>query len=193
MGTLINVDISNHLLWAKQNGISIALVNAILEGDVVFVTALLDAGADPNIIDETGKTALIYASEKGHSEIVDILLEKGAAVDTEDRTGKTALTYANYNEHFHIVEKLFRNEAMPHIRDVNDWGETLTYITNNCFYGAIVKHLISQGVPVNVPAQNGRTALMNTVVCACMSWGHDNTELVKFLIEKGANDNAYDE
>ena len=41
---------------------------------VVSVSALLGAGADPDARDSDGDTALIFAASKGHSAVVSALL-----------------------------------------------------------------------------------------------------------------------
>jgi ankyrin repeat protein len=43
-----------------------------------MVKLLLGNGADPNIRDNQGKTALMWAKEKGHSEIAKFLTQAGA-------------------------------------------------------------------------------------------------------------------
>jgi ankyrin repeat protein len=39
---------------------------------------LIEAGADVNMVDEDGETALYWASQEGYSEIVKMLEEAGA-------------------------------------------------------------------------------------------------------------------
>ena len=47
-------------------------------GRTDLVKALLEKGADVNMKDKKGKTALIYATTKGKDEIVKILKQSGA-------------------------------------------------------------------------------------------------------------------
>ncbi len=65
---------------------------AYLEYDAM--NRLLEAGADINLADKKGKTALMTASEKGYYLIVSVLLEAGANKNMTDKKGKTALMYA---------------------------------------------------------------------------------------------------
>uniref|UniRef100_A0A8D3B6M9 Ankyrin repeat domain-containing protein 34B-like n=1 Tax=Scophthalmus maximus TaxID=52904 RepID=A0A8D3B6M9_SCOMX len=56
---------------------------------------LLENGADPNIQDKTGKTALMHAClEQAGSEILSLLLSSGADPTLEDHAGLSALVYA---------------------------------------------------------------------------------------------------
>ena len=45
---------------------------------------LLSKGADVNAKDQSGYTALSWASSGGHSEIVRLLFQKGADVNAKD-------------------------------------------------------------------------------------------------------------
>ncbi len=59
------------------------------------VRALIDAGADINVVGENGRTALMFAAEKRRSEIVELLLKMGVDVNAEDRAEYRALDYAD--------------------------------------------------------------------------------------------------
>ncbi|XDV54815.1 hypothetical protein PO909_023020 [Leuciscus waleckii] len=62
---------------------------------VKMVGYLLESGADPNIQDKSGKTALMHAClEQAGSEVVALLLGSGADPCLEDHTGSSALIYA---------------------------------------------------------------------------------------------------
>lgn len=53
-----------------------ALHLAVRHGRVVMVRLLLSCGADTNIQDSQGTTALMFASERGHTHIARLLLER---------------------------------------------------------------------------------------------------------------------
>ena len=55
---------------------------------------MIEAGADVNRQDSTGRTALMWASREGHLESVNVLLVARANVNTRDSNGRTALYYA---------------------------------------------------------------------------------------------------
>ena len=69
---------------------------AALYGDAQIVKALLDRGADVNVVpdDETSRPALAAAAMNGHVEVVRLLLDKGADTSIRDREGRTALGWA---------------------------------------------------------------------------------------------------
>ncbi|GMI41752.1 hypothetical protein TeGR_g12193, partial [Tetraparma gracilis] len=62
---------------------------------MAVVELLLDAGADVNMVDMTGKTVIMLAAAAGHKGLVSALLETGK-VDLQlvDKEGLGAITYA---------------------------------------------------------------------------------------------------
>ncbi len=82
---------SKELDIQDENGLT-RLARACRDGDVATVSALLSRGANPNIGDRTGQTALIYAAEK--PEVVKALVAAGADVNVESRSGNFPLKEA---------------------------------------------------------------------------------------------------
>ena len=52
---------------------------------------LLKEGADVNIQNNDGWTALMIASDDGHHQVVELLLKEGADVNIQNNNGWTAL------------------------------------------------------------------------------------------------------
>ncbi|KAI9660255.1 MAG: hypothetical protein M1831_003563 [Alyxoria varia] len=65
---------------------------AIWENNKEVVRVLLEAGADPNCPDETGRTPICFRPNK--IEMVKVLLEYGADISLADHEGHAALWYA---------------------------------------------------------------------------------------------------
>ncbi|KAJ8956111.1 hypothetical protein NQ318_016565 [Aromia moschata] len=67
---------------------------AAWSGHEEIVRILLQNGANVNLTDHEGRTALIAAAYMGHSEIVEHLLNFGADINHADADGRTALSVA---------------------------------------------------------------------------------------------------
>ena len=82
---------------------------------VFLVKTLLNHGADPNIQDLYGKTALMHAFRYHSSpEIVKLLLSKGANLEMCDIRGMTSWDYLSdraYNRYAHCLEGKIRREC----------------------------------------------------------------------------------
>ncbi len=58
------------------------LFEAVRQGNIGKVKALLDKGTDVNTKNEYGATAIIYAVEKGHLDVIKLLIERKADLST---------------------------------------------------------------------------------------------------------------
>jgi ankyrin repeat protein len=67
------------------------LMFAAREGSPAAARTLADAGADLNLVDPDGTTALVLAIINGHYDTAAILVEKGADPNIADTTGMAAL------------------------------------------------------------------------------------------------------
>jgi len=56
--------------------------------------SLIGNGADVNLTDDHGVTALMFASSHEREEVVRLLISKGADVNAQDGDGETALMKA---------------------------------------------------------------------------------------------------
>jgi ankyrin repeat protein len=72
------------------------LMYAARQGAVEATRALMGVGADPDLTDPDGTTALVLAILNAHYDVASLLLEKGANPSIADKWGMTAL-YATVN------------------------------------------------------------------------------------------------
>jgi ankyrin repeat protein len=68
-----------------------ALMYAAREGQINAVTALADAGANLNVVDPEGSTAMVIAIINAHYDVAARLAEKGADPNIGDAAGMAAL------------------------------------------------------------------------------------------------------
>ena len=86
------------------------------------VQLLRRAGAQQEVSDAEGRTALFFAAANGHADIVDLLLSKDADPNMANEQCGTALHWACVNGHGGIVAKLLEAGAKATL--VNAGGRT---------------------------------------------------------------------
>ncbi|XP_070701254.1 KN motif and ankyrin repeat domain-containing protein 4-like [Pempheris klunzingeri] len=93
------MELANIHIRSSQTG-QTALHLAVRHGRVMMVRLLLSCGADANIQDSQGTTALMFASERGHTHIARLLLERSQCdLTLTDKCGRTALSIATHASH----------------------------------------------------------------------------------------------
>lgn len=85
-----------------------ALMAAVFKNDIVITKILLDLGADANIPDPNGTTALHYATRFSNKEIIKLLVAYGADLNLKDSKGFSVLDYALRDKDESIL-KLLKN------------------------------------------------------------------------------------
>nr|CAH7726942.1 unnamed protein product [Callosobruchus chinensis] len=72
--------------------------------------SLLKGKANPNIQDHRGETPLHHAASIGHTDYVNLLIEKKANSNIQDKKGATPLQIAIDNHHYYIEECFFTDK-----------------------------------------------------------------------------------
>ncbi|XP_005995246.1 ankyrin repeat domain-containing protein 39 [Latimeria chalumnae] len=91
--------------------------SAAINSDLTRLKNFLRKGTDPSKPDQSGYTALHYASRGGDYVICEILLLNGANSNAQTKGGATPLHRAAYCGHQNIVELLLSHGANPQITD----------------------------------------------------------------------------
>jgi len=172
-------------------------------GSAAMVARLLQAGANPNAALLPGETPVMVASRAGKADIVEQLLAKGAVVNARAARGQTALMWAVAQQHAGVVKVLLAHGADVHARsevwsqvmaapphglleynrDIPHGGDTALMFAARVGDLDSARLLVAAGAGVNDADAWGVSA---TVLAAHA--GH--TELVEFLLDRGANPNA---
>ena len=152
------------------------------------VKLLLNFGADVNLRDGDGFTALMYAvnGRYPNSEVIKILLDAGADVEAEN-DGMRALDYARQNATFTDEELLKRLEELTGNPEYRINSREFSILINS---GAVaqVREAIEHGAEVNIRSdEESWTPLMVAV-----RNDEANLEIVELLIKAGAEINARD-
>ena len=80
--------------------------DAAAAGDFAKVCACVSKGANVNVSNGDGRTALMRSAKRGYEDIVRFLLDNGANVRARDVNNKTALMGAAKKGHLGIVKML---------------------------------------------------------------------------------------
>lgn len=120
---------------------------------------------DVNLVDDEGRTAIIFAAIGGHLECVQLLIERGALIHQADYSGRTALHWAAQYGHATIIHMLLRSGANMMNDDYQ--GRTALHCSmaaeNPAALQILLKHLAGSkvvGAGINFADDDGMTPLM---------------------------------
>jgi len=99
------------------------LITAAENGYIDMTRSLLESGANPNIVDDYGETALMVASIEDETEIIKLLLDRGASINIQDIDGNTAVMNASIYGNIDVVRILLDRGASINI--INNDGYTV--------------------------------------------------------------------
>eukprot|EP01038_Epipyxis_sp_PR26KG_P005494 gene5494-7606_t len=103
------IDIDFRSYYEKNNT---ALINAVHGGKAQVVSVLIEANADINKKDQSGRTPLFIAAKEGHVEICQLLVNAGASVNkTCGANFLTPLHVAVDKQKLEVVQFLIDNNA----------------------------------------------------------------------------------
>lgn len=158
------------------------LVQAVKTGRTDIVQTLLEGGADPDIRQGDGATALHHAAHQNDVDSARLLIEAGATVSVSNELGATPLWLAATNGSAVMVERLLDAGADPNVALI--MGETSLMTAARGGHLETVRLLLSRGAKVNATErERHQTALMWAV-----AQGH--VGVVQLLVERGADIHA---
>mmetsp|Transcript_17807 Transcript_17807/g.58577 ORF Transcript_17807/g.58577 Transcript_17807/m.58577 type:complete len:229 (-) Transcript_17807:912-1598(-) len=127
--TLIQDDVIVSELYGEEIRIPLSCVNeacvespsflfaAAAEGQADLVKALLQCGADMNVANEDGDTALHVSAYNGHVEIVRELVRAGSSPASSNNYGATPLHAAASGGRVEVVHELIKLGSVLHAED----------------------------------------------------------------------------
>jgi len=157
------------------------LVDAINNGDVAAVRALIKSGTDVNQRLGDGSTALLWAAHNSNVEIARALIAAKANVDAPNDFGVTPLLEASRNGDAAMVDLLLRSGADA--KRAHPEGETPLLSASRAGSVASVRLLLARGADVNAAEAFQQT----TALMWAAAEGH--TDVVDLLLESGADPN----
>jgi hypothetical protein len=134
-------------------------VHAARDGNVTLVKDLLAQGANVNLRDEDGATALILSGMRCRTDVVQLLLHKGANLNATNFHGWTPLKAASYSNCAAVVRLLLNAGADVNFKGHDDSQTALMFAALHGQASA-VRALIEGGADVNFKDDDGCTAVM---------------------------------
>jgi ankyrin repeat protein len=181
-------------------------------GHVTVVEVLLSAGADIDAMDGDDWTPLHTASGNGHRDVVACLVGAGVDISCSGPAGQTALHLAAAKGNLAVAELLVKAGADLAAR--TEQRLTPLHEASISGYPELVRFLLAEGAVASLADADGQTALYSAmprhmaVIDAFLENGVDlasasengisplhmatiagNTDIIKFLLEKGADIN----
>jgi len=146
-------------------------------GNADTVRVLLKLGADPNLVDKWGKSALLVASLYDREQSVAILLAHGVDPNPSNELAPPPLSIAATHGHLGVVKKLL--EAGAKVDDGDEHGQTPLMSASYGGHLKIAGVLLDAGADVNASDTSGHTPLSNAAF-------QGQSEVVRLLINRGA-------
>jgi ankyrin repeat protein len=176
------------------------LMSAIRNGDHARVEQLIRAGADANVADDDGTTALMHSVIESDVKMMKLLMDHGAALNAKNGMGSTALLYAVTN--FSKTKLLL--DAGADVKVKNSRNATPMTVAVTTFGSTpVLKLLLAKGAEpqdslMNSVAQKGDIEAIQFLLSIGVSPGNADSgplasaagarcdECVRLLVEKGA-------
>ncbi len=149
-------------------------------GSAQEITAALQAGANANMKDSDGITALMWCARYNTPEAVEVLLNVGANVNAMDRDRSTPLIWSTGNKADKtVLGVLLRAGANPNAKDRN--GTTVLMHAAERMSSEAIWLLLGAGAFLEARNYFGKTVLMYAA-------RYNSPQVIDALIEAGAED-----
>ena len=167
----LNMPYGNKNSYDELNGKSTPLIFAIHNGQVEIAKTLLLQGADPNLGNSQGTTALQefiiqdykHQNVNGYKDIISMLLSTGANPNIQNKYGNTALMIVanecfKHYDNSYMVSILLDKGADPNIK--NNFNNTALMFALMSSNNKAIEMLLTKDIQLNIINNNDLTALM---------------------------------
>jgi ankyrin repeat protein len=165
-----------------------ALIEAAGKGDLAAVERALARGAAVNARDGRGRTALLAATHGNHVAVARALITAGADVNAKDSIEDSPYLYAGAEGRNEILKMTLA--AGADLKSTNRYGGTALIPAAHHGHPETVKILLGTAIDKDHVNKLGWTALLEAVILG--DGGPVHTEIVRLLVEAGANVNIAD-
>ena len=165
-----------------------ALIAASARGDADAVRRLLNEGASVHAADERGVTALIAAAYRDHVDVARLLVRAGADVNRQDRTQQSAFLIATSDGYVDLLRLTI--EAGADVHRTDSYNGTGLIRAADRGHVEVIRELLKTPMRIDHVNRLGWTALLEAIILG--DGGPRHTEVVRLLVEAGANVNIAD-
>jgi len=164
-----------------------ALIVAAAKGDLASVERLIREGASVKAKDNRGRTALLAATHGNHVDAARALIAAGADVNAKDDIQDSPYLYAGAEAPTEILKLTL---PTADLKSVNRYGGTALIPAAHHGHPDAVRLLLATAIDKDHVNRLGWTALLEAVILG--DGGPVHTEIVRLLVEAGANVNIAD-
>jgi ankyrin repeat protein len=163
-----------HPAWAQTN-----VADAAMLGNTAEVLELIKHGADVNVMQADGATALHWAAYHGDAALVKALLDAGADPSVANRNGSTPMWLATERGETAVISTLLEDGADPN--ELLPLGRRPLMIAARSGVVEAVQTLLDFGAdPNTAESERGTTAIMQAA-----DQGH--ADVIRLLARSGAD------
>lgn len=160
------------------------LLRAAHEGDVAGVKRALEAGANIDLPDGNGRTAVHVAAFASQEAVIDELAEAGADMNALDNDAYDAVTIAAVANDVPMLQAVLAAGNAPD-NVTSRYDGTALIAAAHLGHHEVVRVLIEAGAPLDHINNLGWTALIEAVVLG--DGGPDHQQCVRHLLAAGAD------
>jgi uncharacterized protein len=164
-----------------------ALIAAAGKGDLAAVERLIREGTIISARDSHGRTALLAATHGNHVAVARALIAAGADVNAKDAIEDSPFLYAGAEGRIEILKMTL---PTADLKSTNRYGGTALIPAAHHGHTEAVRILLGTAIDKDHINKLGWTALLEAVVLG--DGGRVHTEIVRLLVEAGANVNIAD-
>lgn len=137
---------------------------------------LLEAGADPNVRNNSGNTIVAKSISDADLGFIKALAKAGADFESPDKRGWYPIHYAVNRDNKELVE--FLVDQGVDYKQATDNGDTVLSLAVNNSNMTLIEYFLARDVDVNAKTKQGKTALNFAI-------DQDNVKIETLLREKG--------
>ena len=161
------------------NQLKTLFFNAVRDGNLQEVHALMQKGVDLDSKDDNDYTPLHYAAMVNNVSIADILLKNGVSIDSQAITKRTPLHIGAQFGSVEVVKLLTENGAKLDPKD--QYGLSALHVAVEHGHESIIEILLKNGAKVNLRNRADNNTSLHMAILL------DKTYIVKLLLQHGAD------